>query len=92
MKPHILQEGMQFTKVFQRFARKPATKYVYINYCFAGKLGVLIAAIQQNNYRISSLKLHRMSSTEAEQFLAAYKGVWDDYPVIEFLNPFSYVI
>ncbi|XP_046458567.1 nucleoside diphosphate kinase 7-like isoform X1 [Daphnia pulex] len=45
-----------------------------------GKLGALIAAIQQNNYRVSSLKLHRMSLTEAEKFFAAYKGVWDDYP------------
>ena len=49
---------------------------------FKGKLGGLIAAIQQNNYRISSLKLHKMSSTEAEHFFTAYKGVWDDYPVI----------
>jgi hypothetical protein len=59
---------------------------------FAGKLGAFIAAIQQNNYRVSSLKLHRMSSTEAEQFFAAYKGVWDDYPVIQLiLSPIFYL-
>lgn len=57
---------------------------------FKGKLGGLIAAIQQNNYRISSLKLHKMSSTEAEHFFAAYKGVWDDYPVIELKSLFLF--
>jgi hypothetical protein len=59
---------------------------------FAQKLGALIAAIQQNNNRVSSRKLHRLSSTKAVQFFAAYKGVWNDYPVIQLiLSPILYL-
>lgn len=45
-----------------------------------GKLGALITAIQENKFKISSVKLQRMTLTDADQFFLAYKGVWDDYP------------
>lgn len=48
---------------------------------YAGKLGSLIATIQENKFKVIGLKMQKLGTTEAEQFFQAYKGVWDDYPV-----------
>ena len=47
----------------------------------AGKLGSVIASIQDNNYKVTGVRLYRLSVSDAERFFVAYKGVWDDYPV-----------
>jgi len=51
-----------------------------------GKLGALITLIQEGGYKITGLKLHRLSQVEVEHFFVAYKGVWEDYMVILFFH------
>ena len=53
----------------------------------------MIAKIQDADYKVTGLKLHHLTPTEAEQFFIAYKGVWNDYLVILNLNNlFSIVV
>ena len=58
-----------------------------------GNLGALIAKIQDADFKVTGLKLHHFTPTEAEEFFIAYKGVWNDYLVILNLNNlFSIVV
>jgi len=45
-----------------------------------GKIGKIIANIQENGYTIAGLRMHRLSLSDAELFFEAYKDVWEDHP------------
>lgn len=47
----------------------------------AGKLGAMIASVQESGFKINGLKLLRLTLQEAENFFVAYKGVWNDFQV-----------
>jgi len=44
-----------------------------------GKIGKIVAHIQENGFTIAGLRMHRLSIADAELFFEAYKGVWEDY-------------
>jgi len=44
-----------------------------------GKIGKIVAHIQENGFTITGLRMHRLSKSDAGLFFEAYKGVWEDY-------------
>jgi len=44
-----------------------------------GKIGKIVAHIQENGFAIAGMRMHRLSTTDAELFFEAYKGVWEDH-------------
>ena len=64
---------------------------IFFKFCsivfIEGKIGKIIANIQENGYTIAGLRMHRLSLSDAELFFEAYKDVWEDHPVSSFTFP-----